>query len=113
MSSVEPESGDVTEYRMNIPFANPYDVAPDHNDDIWIATDNYLVRFDQDTETFTNYPLTARTDVPRLSVTAEGAVWHALRNAGHSAGYGGTAVAFYPDKDGITTYAARYAGQRT
>ena len=106
---VEPESGDVTEYRMNIPFANPYDVAPDHNDDIWIATDNYLVRFDQDTETFTNYPLTARTDVPRLSVTAEGAVWHALRNAGHSAGYGGTAVAFYPDKDGITTYAARYA----
>ena len=106
---LNPESGAVDEYRLNIPYANPYDAAPDYKDDIWVATDNYLVMFDQDTESFTNYPLTARSDVPRLSVTGDGAVWHALRNAGHSAGYGGTAVVLYPDKDAIKTYAATYA----
>ena len=106
---LNPETEAVDEYKLNIPYANPYDAAPDYKDDIWVATDNYLMMFDPDTEIFTNYPLTTRSDVPRLSVTAEGAVWHGLRNAGHSAGYGGTAVVLYPDKDAITTYAARYA----
>ena len=57
----------------------------------------------------TRYPLTTRSDVPRLAITAEGTVWHALRNAGFSEGYGGTLVALYPDKDRITSYAAKYA----
>lgn len=106
---LNPETGEVDEYKLNIPYANPYDSAPDDSDNIWVATDNYLVMFDQKTEKFTNYPLTTRSDVPRLSITGDGAVWHALRNAGHSGGYGGTAVALYPDKDKITTYAATYS----
>jgi hypothetical protein len=108
---LNPETEDVDEYKLNIPYANPYDSDPDDNDNVWVATDNYLVMFDQETEEFTNYPLTARSDVPRLSITGEGTVWHALRNAGHSAGYVGTAVALYPDKDKITTYAATYSEQ--
>ena len=105
---LDPDTAVVTKYPVKIPYANPYDVAPDPDGDLWVATDNYLARFDPTTESFTYYPMLTRSDVPRLSITAEGAVWHALRNAGHSAGYGGTAVALYPDKDNIRTYAARY-----
>jgi streptogramin lyase/cytochrome c2 len=106
---LNPETEAVAKYPLNIPYANPYDVAPDEQGHLWVATDNYLVRFDPETEEFTNFPLLTRSDVPRLSITAEGTVWHALRNAGHTAGYGGTAVALYPDKDNIQTYAARYS----
>jgi len=106
---LNPETGEVKEWHLGIPYSNPYDTAPDDEDNIWIATDNYLVMFDQKTEKFTRYPLTVRSDVPRLSVTAEGAVWFALRNAGHSGGHGGTAVVLYPDKDKITTFAAKYS----
>jgi virginiamycin B lyase len=108
---LNPETAEVDEYKLNIPYANPYDAAPDDDDNIWIATDNYLVMFDQETEKFTNYPLTVRSDVPRLAVTGEGAIWHGLRNAGHHGGYGSTAVALYPDKDNIKTYAATYSEQ--
>src|SRR5262249_34016470 len=95
------------EYKLGIPNANPYDAAPDDNDNIWVATDNHVLKFDQKTKTWTRYPVTTRTDIPRLSITREGAVWFALRNAGQSAGYGGTAAVLYPDKDKITTFAAR------
>ncbi len=105
---LNPETGEVKEWHLGIPYSNPYDAAPDHNDNIWIATDNYLVMFDQKTEKFTRYPLGVRSDVPRLSITGEGAVWFALRNAGHSGGHPGTAVVLYPDKDNITTLAATY-----
>lgn len=106
---VNPETREIDEFPIGIPYSNPYDNKPDADDNIWVSTDNYLVMFDQETEAMTRYPLTTRSDVPRLAITAEGAVWHALRNAGYSAGYGGTLVAFYPDKDKITTYAAKYA----
>jgi virginiamycin B lyase len=105
---LNPDTAKVDKYELNIPYTNPYDAAPDYKDDIWVATDNYIVMFDQETETFTNYPMTSRSDTPRLSITGEGTVWHGMRNAGHSGGYGATAVALYPDKDKIKTYAATY-----
>jgi streptogramin lyase len=106
---LNPETGEVKEWHLGIPYSNPYDAAPDSEDNIWIATDNYIVMFDQNTEKFTRYPLPVRSDVPRLSITGEGAVWFALRNAGHAGGHGGTAVALYPDKYNIKTYSATYA----
>lgn len=108
---LNPETGEVKEWKIGIPYTNPYDVAPDNNDNMWIATDNYIVMFDPKTEKFTNYPQTVRTDTPRLAITEQNAIWFGMRNAGHSGGYGGTAVALYPDKDKITTYAARYSDQ--
>ncbi|MCB2109164.1 MAG: hypothetical protein KDE14_15745 [Rhodobacteraceae bacterium] len=106
---LNPQSGDVKSWRLDIPYTNPYDAAPDSQDNIWVATDNYLVMFNQEAEAFTRYPLPVRTDVPRLSITAQDTIWFAMRNAGHSSDYGGTAVALYPDKDKITTYAAAYS----
>ena len=105
---LNPETGEVKEWHLGIPYSNPYDTAPDQHDNIWIATDNYLVKFDQKSEKFTRYPVSVRTDIPRLSVTGEGAVWFAHRNAGHSGGHDGTAAVLYPDKDNITTLAATY-----
>ena len=94
---------------IGIAYGNPYDTAPDNNDNVWLATDNYIVFFDTKAEKFVRYPQTTRTDTPRLAVTEQNAVWFGMRNAGHSDGYGGTLVALYPDKDKITTYAARYS----
>ncbi len=99
----------VKSWKIDIPYTNPYDTAPDNADNIWIATDNYIVMFDPKTEAFARYPLTVRTDVARLAITEQDAIWFAMRNAGHSGGYGGTAVALYPDKDKITTYAGKYS----
>jgi hypothetical protein len=70
--------------------------------------DNYVVKFDQKTNEFTRYPLPERTDVPKLAVTRDGAVWFGPRNAGEFGDYGGSASVLYPDKDKIKTFAAYY-----
>ena len=106
---LNPDTGAVDEHKLGIPYSNPYDAAPDDDDNIWVPTDNYLVMFDQKTKKFTRYPVTVRTDIPRLAITEAGAIWFCLRNAGYSAGYGAAAAVLYPDKDKIKTYAARYS----
>ena len=106
---LNPATGKVNEYKVGIPYANPYDSAPDDNDNIWVATDNHILKFDQKTDKWTRYPLPTRSDVARLSITGEGTVWFAMRNAGQSGGYGAVASALYPDKDNIKTFAATYS----
>ncbi len=108
---LNPDTGDVREYKLGIPYANPYDSAPDDRDNIWVATDNHILRFDQKTEHWTRYPIPTRSDIARLSITGEGTVWFAMRNAGQSGGYGAVASALYPDKDKIKTFAATYSAQ--
>lgn len=108
---LNPETAEVKEYKLTIPFANPYDSEPDDEDNIWLSTDNHLVKFDQKTEKFTNYPVTTRTDIARVSITGEGAIWYASRNAGQSGGYGATATVLYPDKDKIKTLEARVSAK--
>lgn len=105
---VDPESGEVTEHKLGIPYANPYDVEADSEDNMWVATDNYLVKFDQKTNKFTRYPVPERTDIPKLAVTRDGAIWFGPRNAGEFGGYGASASVLYPDKDKIKTFAAYY-----
>jgi len=68
-----------------------------------------VLKFDQKTGRFTPYPVTTRTDIPKLAVTRDGTVWFAARNAGESGDYGGAVAALFPDKDGIETFAAYYA----
>jgi virginiamycin B lyase len=106
---VDPASGAVDEYRLGIPYANPYDVEIDANDTVWIATDNHVMKFDPATRRFTSYPVAERTDIPKLAVTRDGAIWYGPRNAGQSGGYGGAAAVLYPDKDAIETFDAFYA----
>lgn len=107
---LDPEAGAVKQYKIGalISFANPYDAEVDGADNVWVATDNHILKFDPKTERFTLFPLPERTDVPKLAVTRDGAVWYGPRNAGQSGGYGGAAGVLYPDKDAIASYAAYY-----
>ena len=106
---VNPDSGAVDEYPIGIPYTNPYDTEVDQDDNVWLATDNHVLKFDVTTKVFTRYPVPTRTDIPKLAVTRDGAVWFGPRNAGQSGGYGGAAMALYPDKDRIVSFAAYYS----
>lgn len=105
---LDPDSGRSIEYKLGIPFTNPYDFALGAGGSVWVATDNHLVRFDPRTERFTSYPVPVRTDIPKVAVTREGAVWFGPRNAGLAGAYGGAAAVLFPDKDRIE-YGAYYS----
>ncbi len=103
---LNPDTGEVIERMVDIAFSNPYTAEADEYDNIWIGTDNYLVKYDQRADTFTRYPLTVRTDIPKITIARDSAIWFTPRNAGASGGYGGAASVLYPDKDRIQTLAA-------
>ena len=103
---LDPETGEVMERSLGIEYSNPYNAEADPDDNIWVNPDNYLVKYDQKSDEFTRYPLPTRTDMVKTRITRDGAVWTVYRNAGHYAGYGGTAAVLYPDKDKIKTLAA-------
>jgi streptogramin lyase len=103
---INPETGETREWSLGIEFSKPYYAQADADDNIWTNPDNYLVRFNQKTETFTRYPLPTRTDLVKTEITRDGAVWTQYRNAGHYAGYGAVAAVLYPDKDKMPTLGA-------
>jgi streptogramin lyase len=103
---LNPETGEVMERRLGIPYSKLYKADADPWDNIWVATDNYLVKYDQVADTFTNYPTPTRSDTLKTTITREGVVWFIPRNAGKFGGYGASSTALYPDKDKMTTLAA-------
>jgi streptogramin lyase len=103
---LNPETGEVMERNLGIENSNPYNAEADPDDNIWVNPDNYLVKYDQKADTMTRYPAPTRTDFVKTRITRDGAVWTVYRNAGHYAGYGGSAAVLYPDKGKITTLAA-------
>ncbi len=105
---LDPETGEVSEHKLDIPFTNPYTAEADEFDNIWIGTDNYLVKYDPKADAFTRYPVTVRTDIPKITIARDSAIWWTPRNAGISGGYGGSASVLYPDKDQIRTLAAYF-----
>jgi streptogramin lyase len=103
---LNPETEEVMQRYLGIEYSNPYNAEADPDDNIWANPDNYLVKYDQKADTMTRYPAPTRTDFVKTRITRDGAVWTVYRNAGHYAGYGGSAAVLYPDKDKITTLAA-------
>jgi streptogramin lyase len=110
---LDPETGKVKEYPLNLPYSNPYDTKPDESDNIWATTDNYLIRLDAKTRKMTRYPTPTRSDMPMMTIGRNGGVWFASRGAGQSGGYGGSAAVLYPDKDKITEFAAYFGPNNT
>lgn len=106
---LNPKTGEVMERKVDIEFTNPYTSEADEFDNIWVGTDNYLSKYDQVQDTFTNYPVPVRTDMPKTTIARGGAVWFTPRNAGQSGDYGGAAGVLYPDMDKITTLAAYHS----
>lgn len=105
LGRIDAKTGQMTEIAIPIEYGQPYDTRPDTEDNIWIASMNYLSKFDPEKLTFTIYPMPERTDAPKPEVTRDGSVWYAPRYAA-SAGYGGAAVVLHPDKDAIKTLRA-------
>ena len=106
---VNPETGEVLRRKMDVPYAASYNTEADSDDDIWISNDNYLTEYDQETETFTHYPIPTRSDTLKTTITRDDGVWFIYRNAGKYAGYGGAVGVLYQDKDNIKTLAAYHA----
>ena len=107
---LNPETGEVFEKPFSdLPYAAAYNVEPDTKDNIWVANDNYLSMYSPINDKFTHYPIPVRSDTLKTTITRDDTVWFFYRNAGKHAGYGGTAVALYPDKDKIKTLAAYHS----
>ncbi len=64
-----------------MPFANPYDTWVDAHDIVWTSSDNFLIRLDPRSGLQSYYPTPQRTDIPKITITRDGAVWFPPRAA--------------------------------
>ena len=106
LGKLDPKTGKIVEYDLPMPFSEPYDTWPDREDNIWIGDGGQggaLIRFDPRQETFTYYPSPQRTDMPKLEITREGAIWYNPRSSENAA-----VGVLYPDVSKMTTLAAYY-----
>jgi len=104
---LETSTGKMTEYKIPHQISQPYDVAPVGDDAVWISDAGQggaLIRFDRKTETFTYFPTPQRSDMPKIHVTRDGAVWYPPRSTREGPGAG----VLYPDMTKITTLAAYF-----
>jgi virginiamycin B lyase len=111
LGRLDPKTGEVTEYEIPAQFSEPYDTWPDAEDNIWISDGGQrgaLIKFDQQTERFTFYPSRLRTDMPKLAITRDGAIWYSARWAARSPDTPATVGVLYPDMDKINTLGAYY-----
>lgn len=106
---VDPDTGEVLRRKMGVPYAAGYNAEADNQDNIWVANDNYLTRYDQQADGFTHYPIPVRSDTLKTTITRDDAIWFIYRNAGRFQGYGGAVGVLYPDKDNIPTLGAYHS----
>jgi virginiamycin B lyase len=106
IGKLDPATGKMVEYKMPVAFAEPYDIWPDNDNNMWIADGamgGAIIKFDQKTEKFTFYPAVQRGDLPKIEITREGAIWYNPRSA-----LKGAVGVLYPDMSKMTTFEARY-----
>jgi len=87
------------------PDAQPYDTWVDGEDNVWVSDGGQggtLIKFDPKTEKWTYYPSPQFTDMPKLAIGGNGAIWYCPRSSSN-AGVG----VLYPDMSKITTLAAQ------
>ena len=111
LGRLDPATGEVTEYDIPTTFSEPYDTWPDADDNIWVSDGGQrgaLIRFDQQTEAFTFYPTRLRTDMPKLAITRDGAIWYSARWAARSPATPATVGVLYPDMTKLTDLGAYY-----
>ncbi|MEE8306345.1 MAG: carboxypeptidase regulatory-like domain-containing protein [Gammaproteobacteria bacterium] len=111
LARLDPKTGEVIEYDIPTTFSEPYDTWPDADDNIWISDGGQrgaLIRFNQEAETFTFYPTRLRSDMPKLAITRDNAIWYSARWAARSPDTPATVGVLYPDVTKIETLAAFY-----
>lgn len=111
LGKLDPATGEMEEYKIGR-FSEPYEAWADPDDRIWITDGGQggmLVRFDPVTETFTYYPSPQRSDMPKMAITREGAIWYSNRSLASSGQGPATVGVLYPDVSRMTTLGAYYA----
>lgn len=106
LGSIEPKSAKIAEYEMPVAYSSGYDVQPDAQDNLWISDSGQggaILKFDRATREFTYYPSVQMTDMPKLEVTKDGAIWYSARSADVKA-----IGVLYPDMTKIKTLGAYY-----
>jgi virginiamycin B lyase len=106
IGKLDPSTGKIVEYTVPVKYSYPYDIQPDHEGNIWISDSGQggaLLHFNPKTEKFTYYPSPRRTDMPKIEISKEGAVWYTDRSA-----YVQAVGALYPDRTKMTTLGAYY-----
>ena len=106
IGKIDPATGKTVEYKMPVTFAEPYDIWPDKDNNMWIADGamgGAIIKFEPKTEKFTFYPAVQRGDIPKIEITREGAIWYNPRSA-----IKGAVGVLYPDMSKMTTFEARY-----
>ena len=104
MARLDTASGQITLYDIPMFTSQPYDTWVDPDDKVWVSDGGQggtLIHFDPDTEEFTYYPTAQFTDLPKLAIGSNGAVWYPARSARR-----GAVGVLYPDKYAMTTFAA-------
>lgn len=111
LGRLDPATGEMKEYKIGR-FSEPYEAWADPDDKIWITDGGQggmLVRFDPETEKFTYYQSPQRSDMPKMAITREGAVWYSNRSLASSGQGPATVGVLYPDVSRMTTLGAYYA----
>ena len=110
---LDPATGAVKEYTLG-KFSEPYDAWADPDDNIWVSDGGQgglLVKFDQKTERLTNYPSPLRSDMPKIAITRDGAIWYSNRWIARSGAAPATVGVLYPNVRRMKAYGAYYALQ--
>jgi virginiamycin B lyase len=106
LGSIDPKTGKIFEYHAPVQYSSGYDVQPDSRDNLWISDSGQggaILKFDRATKRFTYYPSVQMTDMPKLEVTRDGAIWYSARSASTKA-----VGVLYPDMTKIKTLGAYY-----
>jgi virginiamycin B lyase len=106
IGKIDPANGKIIEYKVPVAFAEPYDIWPDKDNNMWIADGamgGAIIKFEPKTEKFTFYPAVQRGDLPKIEITREGGIWYNSRSA-----LKGAVGVLYPDMSKMTTFEARY-----
>ena len=107
---LDPRSGEMTEYKISR-FSEPYEAWVDPEDKIWMTDGGQggmLIRFDPETERFTNYPSPLNSDKPKMAITQDGAIWYSNRSIASSGNAPATVGVLYPDVSRMKTLGAYY-----
>lgn len=108
IGKLDPVTGKIAEFEMPVKYGWPYDIQPDKDDNIWISDSGQggaLVKLDPKTMKFTYFPSPQRTDMPKIEVSRDGAIWYTTRSADSDKQAVGV---LYPDISKLTTMAPHY-----
>ena len=111
LAKLDQTTGRITEYTIPEQNAQPYDVFPDLEGNIWFPDSPtadrgaMIGKFNPKDQTFTFYPKPQfGADTPKIQLTKDGAIWWAPRGSRDAPAIS----VLYLDMDKITTFGAYY-----